>query len=175
MREALAVVWGSEKFHLYLVGTKFTIVTDHKALEIIYNTKSKMPARIERWGLRLQQYDFDIQHRPGVGNPADVLSRQLLHHCSENNASKVADQYVNFLEQHSVPVAMNVKDIMVATKTDHQLQNAIANIQSGKWIKASDLFSVRHELSVTNNEIAFTRYTNCYAIKVEKGNIKTCS
>jgi hypothetical protein len=29
--EALAVVWGSEKFHLYLVGTKFTIVTDHKA------------------------------------------------------------------------------------------------------------------------------------------------
>ena len=46
---------------------------------------------------------------------------------------------------------MNIKDIMVATKTDHQLQNAIANIQSGKWTKASDLFSVRHELSVTNN------------------------
>ena len=150
-REALAVVWGCEKFHLYLVGTKLTIVTDHKALEIIYNTKSKMPARIERWGLRLQQYDFDIQHRPGVGNPADVLSRQPLHHCSENNASNVADQYVNFLEQHSVLVAMNIKDIMVATKTDHQLQNAIANIQSGKWTKASDLFSVRHELSVTNN------------------------
>ena len=40
---------------------------------------------------------------------------------------------------------------MIATKTDHQLQNAIANIQSGKWTKASDLFSVRHELSVTNN------------------------
>ena len=34
-REALAVVWGSEKFNLYFVGTKFTIVTDHKALEVI--------------------------------------------------------------------------------------------------------------------------------------------
>ena len=46
---------------------------------------------------------------------------------------------------------MNIKDIMVATKKDHQLHNAISNIQSGKWTKASDLFSVRHELSVTNN------------------------
>ena len=88
--EALAVVWWCNKFHLYLVGTKFTIVTDHKALKIFYNTKSKMPARIKRWGLRLQQYDFDIQHRPGVGNPTDVLSRQPLPQCSENNASNVA-------------------------------------------------------------------------------------
>ena len=46
---------------------------------------------------------------------------------------------------------MNIKDFMVATKTDHQLQNAIPNIQSEKWTKASDLFSVRHEQSVTNN------------------------
>ena len=38
-REALAVVWGCEKLYLYLVGTKFTIATDHKALEIIYNAR----------------------------------------------------------------------------------------------------------------------------------------
>jgi hypothetical protein len=101
--------------------------------------------------LRLQQYDFDIQHRSGVGNPAEVLSRQPLQQCSEKGASNVADQYVNFVEQHSVPVAMNIKDIMVAIKKDHQLQNSISNIQSGKWTKASDLFSVRHELSVTNS------------------------
>ena len=74
-REALAVIWGCEKFHLYLIGAKFTIITDHKALEIIYSPKSKPPARIERWALRLQQYEFNIQHRPDEGNPADVLSR----------------------------------------------------------------------------------------------------
>ena len=43
-REALAVVWGCKKFYLYLVGTKFTVVTDHKALEIIYNAKSMQNA-----------------------------------------------------------------------------------------------------------------------------------
>ena len=53
-REALAVVWGCERFHLYLYGTTFDIYTDHKPLEIIYSPTSKPPARIERWGLRLQ-------------------------------------------------------------------------------------------------------------------------
>ena len=31
-REALAVRWGVEHFHLYLYGIKFTVVTDHKTL-----------------------------------------------------------------------------------------------------------------------------------------------
>ena len=67
---------GCQRFHLYLIGTKFTVSTDHKALEIICSPKSKLPARIESCVLRLQQYDFSIQHRKGEGNPADVLSRQ---------------------------------------------------------------------------------------------------
>ena len=75
-KEALAVVYGSEKFHIYLVGAEFELDTDHKPLEVIYNPKSKPPARIERWTLRLQQYQFKLKHRPGKTNPADVLSRQ---------------------------------------------------------------------------------------------------
>ena len=113
-REALAVIWGCEKFHLYLIGAKFTIITDHKALEVIYSPKSKPPARIERWALRLQQYDFDIQHRPGEGNPADVLSRQPILETTEK--SNVADQYVNFMERHAIPVAMSIEQVMAATK-----------------------------------------------------------
>ena len=46
--EALAVVWGCERFHLYLYGTIFDIYTDHKPLEIIYSPTSKLPERIER-------------------------------------------------------------------------------------------------------------------------------
>ena len=51
-REALAVIWASEYFHLYVYGKTVEVYTDHKAFVTIYdNPKSKSPARIERWAL----------------------------------------------------------------------------------------------------------------------------
>lgn len=47
-KEALAVVWGCERFHMFLIGTKFYLFTDHKALEVIFSPTSKPSARIER-------------------------------------------------------------------------------------------------------------------------------
>ena len=65
-----------EHFHLYLYGNEFTLITDHKPLEVIYGSKSaKVSARIERWVLRLQPYTFKVVYKPGATNPADYLSR----------------------------------------------------------------------------------------------------
>lgn len=75
-REALAIVWSCKHFHLYIYGKEFTMVTDHKPLELIWNNpRSKPPARIERWGLRLQPYNLKIEYRKGTDNPADYMSR----------------------------------------------------------------------------------------------------
>ena len=54
-KKALAIVWAVENFCLFLFGSEFTLLTDHKRLEIIYGQRTaKTSARIERWVLRLQ-------------------------------------------------------------------------------------------------------------------------
>ena len=42
-KEDLAIVWGCEHFHLYLFGSEFTIITDHKPLEVIFNNNKSKP------------------------------------------------------------------------------------------------------------------------------------
>ena len=42
-KEALAIVWGIEDFHLYVFGATFTLITDHKPLELIYNNALSRP------------------------------------------------------------------------------------------------------------------------------------
>ena len=65
-KEALAAVWGCERYWLCLFGLPFKLLTDNRAIQmIIANTKSRPPARIERMALRLSQFDYEIQHCPG--------------------------------------------------------------------------------------------------------------
>lgn len=71
-REALAIVWAMERLHVYLYGGKFILRTDCKPIEMILgNPKSKPPTRIERWNLRIQDFNFDIVYMKGNDNPSD--------------------------------------------------------------------------------------------------------
>ena len=63
-KEALAVVWAYERFHVFLYGIEFELYTDHKPLETIYSSRSKPCARIERWILRIQPYKFQVKCLP---------------------------------------------------------------------------------------------------------------
>jgi hypothetical protein len=73
--ELLAIIYAVKHFDSYVRHSKFTVVTDHVALKWLINYKNPQ-GRIARWIETLQQYDFDIIHRPGrVHNNADTLSR----------------------------------------------------------------------------------------------------
>jgi len=73
--EMLAIVRAVERFHLYLYGIPFTIVTDCNALVYAVN-KANFNLRITRWTLALQNYNFKMIHRPGDKiRHVDALSR----------------------------------------------------------------------------------------------------
>ena len=75
-REALALVEGIKKFQPYLHRRRFTVVTGHSSLRWLMNVKDAS-GRLARWALLLQQYDFEIVHRPGkVHGNADSFSRR---------------------------------------------------------------------------------------------------
>ena len=79
-KEGLAIIFGVKKFHGYLFGRKFTIHSDHKPLQHLFESSRAVPqlasARLQRWALILSAYDYTIAYRPGDKNAnADSLSR----------------------------------------------------------------------------------------------------
>ncbi|CAH0725412.1 unnamed protein product, partial [Brenthis ino] len=81
-KELLGILWAVTQFRPYIYGRKFILRTDHKAL--IWLSKLKEPnQRLTRWKLKLQDYDYTIEHVKGKENyVADALSRIKLHHTS---------------------------------------------------------------------------------------------
>nr|GEX19846.1 hypothetical protein [Tanacetum cinerariifolium] len=57
-KEMLAVVYAFEKFRSYLIMNKCTVHTDHSALKYLF-AKKDTKARLLRWVLLLQEFDFD--------------------------------------------------------------------------------------------------------------------
>jgi hypothetical protein len=76
-KECLAVVWGYERFCVYLEHTEFTLHTDNQALSWLLRHAKEL-GRIGRWILRLAPYKFKTVHIPGKSNiVADCLTRQF--------------------------------------------------------------------------------------------------
>ena len=85
--------------------------TDNKPLQLIYrNPRSRPPARIERWLLRLADYNFTVKHLPGKENPSDYMSPHP-HFPPTTLYSQIAEDYVNFLTHHTVPKAITLSEI----------------------------------------------------------------
>lgn len=91
---------GIAAFRPYLVHSRFTVVTDHKAL--VWLQTAKHTGRLERWALKLQEYNFQIIHRPGKSNlVADALSRRdYPDEISTSEINSVAIQANDSIETH---------------------------------------------------------------------------
>ena len=71
--ELLAMLYGCEHFRPYLLGKQFLLATDHRALLWLVNTPNP-PETLVRWLIRLGEYSFRVEHRPGkLHNNVDAL------------------------------------------------------------------------------------------------------
>uniref|UniRef100_H2ZXD0 Gypsy retrotransposon integrase-like protein 1 n=1 Tax=Latimeria chalumnae TaxID=7897 RepID=H2ZXD0_LATCH len=94
-REALAVVWACEHFHIYVYGRTFSVYTDHKPLVAM----------------------------EGKDNPADYMSQHPAKGTKLTSREEmIVEEFVNYVTLHTVPVALTLEDIKSATSPDITLQ-----------------------------------------------------
>ena len=71
-KQLLSVVTFIRYFRSFLLGQKFTLRTDHGSLTWL--SKFKQPkGQLARWIEKLQEYNFDIVHRPGSSPVMQML------------------------------------------------------------------------------------------------------
>ena len=142
-----------------MLGAQFTLHTDHCPLETIFNNpESRPPARIERWLLRLQPYNFRVVYLPGKDNPTDYLSRYPVDSYSLHNC-KQAEAYVNFISHFATPKAMSLSEIKRETASDPTMQELAKLIRTQCWylLKNSSNTEKLRQVNVDVNELTLFR------------------
>ena len=140
-----------KRFHQYLVGHRFTILSDHKPLQHLFQESRGIPtlasARIQRWALILEAYDYSIQYKPGPDHSnADMLSRLPLPESATDIPTPGENTLVlNMLE--SLPITS--RDIRRWMDRDPVLSKVQLQLQKGQ---------MRKPLSHTNTD---TQYSAC--------------
>ena len=155
-KEALAVVWACETLYLYLFGRRFKLITDNRAVELIFrNPNSNPPLRIKRWALRLMSFDYEIVHKPGVSNIADYLSR----HPNEDDMKfdGETERHVRFISSHAIPKSMSRDELVEATAKDSELATLKEIVLGTKrWESNEFTKSLKMDYSRVIGELAVT-------------------
>lgn len=146
--ECLAAVLCIKKFRGYIEGHPFKVVTDHASLRWLMR-QSDLNGRLARWSLKLQSFEFSIEHRKGSLNIVpDALSRlddvdsvemdptPLVNLKSPHFNSAQYEQLRNlFLENNTKFPDIKVIDNFVYKRTDFSNGNPLSEALSWKlWV-----------------------------------------
>ena len=158
-REALACIWASERWHMYLYGRPYTLRTDHQALTALLATSGAghRPLRLHRWSERLQQYNYSLQFTPGRENVvADLLSRATP--CSSPDPDPgpdVAETALIHMLHSPLQSTVSLRDLQEASEQDPVLSQLRTFIRTGWPSKIPEelvpFHRVREELSCWND------------------------
>ncbi|XP_055906656.1 uncharacterized protein K02A2.6-like [Eupeodes corollae] len=160
-KEALSIIYGITKFHQYLYGRSFELLTDHKPLTTLFNPNKKLPEmtlqRLQRWAILLMGYNYTIKYRPTAKHAnADSLSRLPVgpdenFDQREESCCEIREIYDDVLESHPI----NLKLLRQHSDRDSTLTAVGKYIKNG-WpthLKAEErylqaYFIKRHSLTI---------------------------
>lgn len=131
------MVWGVEKFSIYLMSVSFTIRTDAEANEFIFNGSHRIGrravSRAESWALRLQPYSFNVKRVPGNSNLADALSRLVKQNVPDKSFDETADDrhLLYFLDTGAMEISWN--DIEILSEDDKEILEVRKSLETGQW------------------------------------------
>lgn len=160
-REAAAIIFGVNKFYVYLFNRQFTLKTDHRPLTMIFGPKKGIPLiaanRLQRWSLYLSAFQYKIQYVKSQDNAvADALSRLPLPEEKSKNKTKCERNInINYIQESDF---IKAEDIIREMKKDSNCGRVIRAIREG-WpekIKQVDqelqpFYNRRNELSMEGN------------------------
>ena len=114
-KEALSLIFGVKKFHQYLYGRKFHLITDHKPLTAILGSKKGIPslaaARLQRWAILFSAYQYEIKFKATYDHAnADGLSCLPLPDIT--------------LGSSPVPTILNISQLQSLSVTTTQVESA---------------------------------------------------
>lgn len=153
-REALAIVYAVTKFHKYLWGRRFTIVTDNAPIKHILHPNKSIPTlaaqRLQHWALILENYDYNIVHKKSEYlMHADAMSRLPMNKI-------VVD--VNNCQLEQLP--LSYVDIARETLCDSVLLKVFNFTKNGWPNHITDnaimpYFKIRHYISIIDECLVF--------------------
>ena len=122
-REALSIVYVVKKFHQFLYGRKFTLVTDHQPLLALLGPKAAIPTM----AAARMQYDYQIEYRSSEKHSnCDALSRLPNEDSMIGCESEIYS--VSAIDEH---FPITAKDIGKATVLDPLLSRVLHFVMTG--------------------------------------------
>ncbi len=139
--EALGIIFGVRRFHSYLYGRHFILLTDHRPLTTILSPSKATPlmasARLQRWALLLAAHNYTIKYRRAADHSnADGLSRLPLQVQHKDKQGTIDTFLINHLECLPVRCA----NVRRETRSDITLSQVMEMVSTGRFptIKESD-------------------------------------
>ena len=140
-KECLAGVWCCEKFDKYLSGLDFKLLTDHKPLVPLINTRNldKVPIRCQRLLIRMMRYNLEAQYVPGKQL---VVADTLLRAPQPGEISEIEWEIaagIAAVEQGWPLTSQRLSLIREATQEDEELRAVFRYNDSGRLSHASSV------------------------------------